>query len=183
MVKLFKPKLPVESAMRMVLGAALRRDSDAALAELAQGSNLSSDDIAAIARELQTFELAVWHLLFLRLAAKLGAQELTKRFTISLMFACKDADKDPEQGPFELEAMMSTVLDYLEAAGQRESGDAGLGFLYCQEFTDRILPQANSRPESGQDRHLQVFDIARQSLRVAEAALADLQKEYRIVTQ
>jgi hypothetical protein len=185
-VKLFKAKLEIEAAMRLVLGAALRRDPDATLADIAQSGTLTPEDIATVKRELLPFDLALWHLLFLQLAAKLGAEELTSRFTISLALASKDIGEISEQASSALEGRMSSALSYLQAASEKQSDrykDAGPGFFYCQEFADRVLPQVDLLKGSAHDRHFQVFDIAKQSLREAETALADLQGEYRIMVR
>jgi len=78
------------------------------------------------------------------------------------------------------------VLAYMEAAAERESErykDAGPGFLYCQEFTSRVLANVDLRHETARNRHIHVFAIAEDGLRTVEAVLSALQREYKIAIQ
>jgi hypothetical protein len=180
---LFKKKLHLEAAMRLALSAALRRDHHAALADIAAAGALEQADLPRMEQELPAFEVALWHLLFLQHAEFLGAQELTKRFTIALALAYRDSGLRPDNVDQLLASTMETALSYLEGLDSVDPDhlkEAGPAYGYCQQFTARVLPAIDLRGEAGRDRHLQVFDIAKQAFTSTELAFNAILKGNRV---
>ena len=69
-----RKKLLLDAAIQLVLNATLRRDHDAALAEIATAGHFEKAGLDLIKRELPLLEIALWHLQFLQYAKSLGAQ-------------------------------------------------------------------------------------------------------------
>lgn len=180
-MRLFRSKLQIEAAMRLALTACRSKKPHAALAEVASGGHVTEEDLAAMVYELPIFDLAVWHLLFLQVGQSLGAEELTKRFAIALSLACQDVGQDCDH---VIGVTFGDALSYMDAVdgpvGQRMP-DATIDTLYCHTFALRVIPDFRAQTEAERGRYYQVLDVARQAVRAAEAALAQLNAAHRII--
>ena len=179
-----RKKLLLDAAIQLVLNATLRRDHDAALAEIATAGHFEKAGLDLIKRELPLLEIALWHLQFLQYAKSLGAQEVTKRFTVALASAYVESGLDQESSAKLADSTMHTALSYLGSLDSVNSNyleQAGPGFGYCQEFAGRALTSVDLGTEQGRDQRFQAFDLANQALKATEQAFAAMLKEYRVV--
>ena len=179
-----RKKLLLEAAIQLVLNATLRRDHGAALAEIATAGPFEKASLDLIKRELPILEIALWHLQFLQYAEPIGAQEVTKRFTVALASAYVESGLDQESSAKLADSTMHTALSYLgslDSVNPDHLEQAGFGFGYCQVFTGRVLPSVDLRTEQGRDQHFQAFDLAKQALRVIDQTFAAMLTEYRVL--
>ena len=186
MLGFLKPrkKLLLDAAMRLVLTATLRRDHDATLAEIATAGPFEKAGLDLIERELPFLEIALWHLQFLQYAEPLGAQEVTKRFTVALTSAYVESGLDQESSSKLTDSTMHTALSYLgslDSVNPDHIEQAGFGFGYCQVFAGRALTSVDLSTEQGRDQRFQTFDLANQALKATEQAFAAMLKEYRVL--
>jgi len=182
----FRKKMPIEAAMRTVLGAVLRKDLDAAFADAEKTGQVSPTDIRAMKAELPSYDVAIWHLLFLEYASRtLDAEELSRRFTIALGFALRDAQMPIPQAEQQLEHLVGHGLSYLEQLASVPAGDVeknGPYFYYCQEFARRIVEDGVVRNPTNSDRRFEVFNIGKQAYQATQELFRQLTKEYRLLT-
>ena len=179
-----RKKLLLDAAIQLVLNATLRRDHNAALAKIATAGPFEKAGLDLIKRELPLLEIALWHLQFLQYAEPLGAQEVTKRFTVALASAYVESGLDQESSAKLADSTMHTALSYLgslDSVNQNHLKQAGFGFGYCQVFTGRVLASVDLGTEQGRDQHFQAFDLANQALKATEQAFAAMLKEYRVL--
>lgn len=169
--------------MRMVLGASISRNLDHALADVVGESQLRPDEIDRIRRELLPLDVAIWHALFtnhLGVRTAEDAQELSRKFGIALRFAMHDKGWTEEAAEATAERFLS-YLEALESQSEPQLEREGPILSYCHEFTKRVLPSPNPRNEADRDRHLQVFDLAKQNYVAQQQAFDGFLGEYRIV--
>ena len=179
-----RKKLLLDAAMQLVLAAILRRDYDAALAEIATAGLFEAASLDMIKEEFPTLEIGLWYLQFLQYAESLNVQEFTKRFTAALASAYVESGLDRESSAELAESTMYTALSYmgsLDSVNPDHLKQAGLGFGYCQVFTGRVLPSVDLRTEQGRDQYFQAFGLAKQALRVIDQAFAAMLKECRVL--
>jgi hypothetical protein len=85
----------------------------------------------------------------------------------------------------DLEALGEEADSYLSSAISRMEAKADprvpLTFFACQEFASRVLGNVDLGDEAARARHFQVFDVAKQAVRAAEAFIAALRREYKFV--
>jgi hypothetical protein len=180
----FRKRLELPTAMRLVLGATIRRDYSAALAPLRSGGILTAEDLVSVEREMPIFELALWFLRFMDYASALRPQEIGEQFELSLAAAYRDSGVATEEAQRRIEPMMESILSYprgLQSVDPEWLESRGIDFCCCQQFTQRVLPRLNLAEESARERHFQVFDLAKQALRTIESSFKGMLSEYRLV--
>jgi hypothetical protein len=185
---LFKKKLHVEAAMRMMLRASLSRDPRRALAEVASGGILQQEDVARVERELLPFDLALWHALFLdhfRAQTEELVEDLSAKFATALMFALRDAGVADSALESRADELINSAFGYLEAltSASPQELKGGRYFYYCQQFTRRVLSGIDLRLEPDRNRHFQVFDIAKQNYEATRQAHDGLLREYKLLNE
>jgi hypothetical protein len=181
-VRLFRRKLPLDTAMRLMLGATVARDPREALAELAASGSLTPALIDAIAARLPAFEVAVWHQLSVAFVARdLPPEELSRRFMTSLEHALR-ASIPAAEVEARFAALGNAIVDYLNALGRHtpeEIARDGPFAVLSRRFTELVMQDAGARDDD-EGLHAQVHDIAWQSYRAALSAFTALGRNYRI---
>ncbi|MGB7060738.1 MAG: hypothetical protein WBF13_00110 [Candidatus Zixiibacteriota bacterium] len=182
---LFREKVSVEAAMRLILNAAVKRDPTRVLSEISKAGVLTGSEMEAVRENLPGLEAALWQQIFLEHAAnRLTAEELSFRFMISLGLALRDTGIPENQLADRLESPRDSITNYLEYLQTVPSSDLaskGSFFFLCEHFTDLVMGGANLRDECVLMRRFQVFEIAKQSYQAVRQAFASLTKECKIV--
>lgn len=181
-MRLFRRKLPLDTAMRLMLGATVSRDPRDALAEVTASGTLPPALVDAIVGRLPAFEVAVWHQLCVAFTGRdLPPEEVSRRFTASLEQALH-ASFSPTEATTRLGSLREAIVDYLNALARftpEEIARDGPFAVLARHFTELVLGDSDT-PGSDERARAQLHDVAWQSYRAAVSAFTALGRNYRI---
>ncbi len=183
-MSLFRKKLPLDDAMRLMLGATVRRDPRETLADVAAAGVLPPDRLDAVAKTLPAFEVCVWHQLWAYYAAlRVAPEELLDRFMNALELALRDSGASEDQVARRLEHVRGYIAGYLRFLEGNPAGGEAQDHPFtrpCEHFTGLVMPGADVEDEGTQRQRRQVFEIAKGSWLAAAGAFTSLVKQYKV---
>lgn len=185
-MRLFRRKLPLDTAMQLMLGAVVRRIPRQAVADIAAAGTLPPDRLDAVVEALPAFDVAVWHQLCVTFAGRdVPPEDLSRRFTAALEAALRAA-LPPDEAMERFEGLRAALLEYLRSLGSHspeEIARDGPFAILARHFTDVAMRGVSAPDADIQRQRAQVHQIAWEGYRSALSTFSALGQAYRITVR